>query len=350
MESSIYAGLQWLVSSPIQDASGGVALDYRSPERERGAITTEATAWYVQGLLLLGECDEHRIERAGRAGRFLMESAFDLSSDLFLTRPVVDGVKKPKTAEFMSCAAAVRALLALFRVTQDFAYLECADRCARALLMRLPRVDGSFFPRYDVALNAPFYEMEPGVEQLKISGALLALSEQSCDRQFSAAADSLAKWAMRQQPLALDRTDDPTEMQRRYALYLEGLLPFAGADFVAGQALQAGIARLESAYDQTPEGSRSPAVLARLLRLRLHADRFGIVEVDRKRACEDAYWLAEAQVLSADPDLHGAFGLLPPDELDAIVDPETAVVSIQALAMWQQSEVDGCSGTWQDLI
>jgi len=299
---------------------------------------------------MLGEHDDQRVDRAGRAGRFLMESAFDMSSDLFLTRPVVDPDHKPKTAEFMSCVAAVRALLALFRVTQDFAYMECADRCARALLTRLPRVDGSFFPRYDVELSAPFYELEPGVEQLKVSSALLALAEHSCDRQFSAAADSIAQWAMRQQPLALELSDDPTELQRWYALYLEGLLPFAAADFVAGQALQSGIVRLESAYDNTPEGSRSPAVLARLLRLRLHADRIGIVELDRKRAGEEAYCLAEAQVLSADPELHGAFGMLPADELDAIVDPETAVVSIQALSMWQQSEDGGFSGTWQELI
>jgi len=350
MESSIYAGLQWLLSSPIQDASGGVGLDYRAPEHERGAVTTEATAWYIQGLLMLEKPDEQHIERAARAGRFLMETAFDLSNDLFLTRPALETDRKPTLAEFDSCAAAIRALLALYSVTRDFAYLECADRCARSILVRLPRVDGSFFPRFDAALSAPYYEIEPGVEQLKIAAAFHELSEHGSDRQFADVAGALAQWAVRNQAMTLGLTDDPMDEQRRYALFLEGLLPFACADFALGQALQSGLVQLESAFDETPEGSRSPAVLARLLRLRLYVDRLGIAELDRTRAGQEASALAEAQVLSADPYIHGAFGLLPSDEVDAVVDPETAVVSIQALAMWQQSERGGFMGSWRELI
>ena len=60
--------------------------------------------------------------------------------------------------------------------------------------------------------------------------------------------------------------------------------------------------------------------------------RLGIVELDQAGAAREAETLTAAQIRSPTPELHGGFGLHPADELDAVVDPETAVVSIQALA------------------
>lgn len=350
MNSSIYAGLRWLLVSPIQHPSGGVCLDYRVPDAEFGSISTEATAWYIQGLLGIGEVETLRVERAAKAGRYLMESAFDMSTDLFLTHPNADGSSQPKTAEFVSCTVAIRALTALFRATLDSAYLECAARCSRAMRMRMTRVDGSFFPSYDVPTQTPLYERDPDVDQLKAAVAWTDLSEASTQREHAAPIEQLQKWALRNQQLTLSAPSDPAAAQRRYALFLEGLLPAAAIDFVASQALQAGVARLEGAYDDTPIGSRSPSVLARLLRLRLIADSLGIIELHHGRASEEASTLRALQVRSNDSKIDGGFGLAPRDELEAVVDPESVVVSLQALEMWRQSETETLQFEWQDLI
>ena len=350
MNSSIYAGWRWLLVSPIQHSSGGVCTDYRTPESELGSISTEATAWYIQGLLLIGKPDAHQIDRASKAGRFLMESSFDLTTDLFLKRPVGDEAVETKSAEFLSCAVAIRSLTALFRATLDKAYLECAGRCARAMRVRMARVDGSFFPTYDTGTQTPLYEREPDVDQLKAAAAWTDLADTSSEREHTAQVPQLIEWAGRNQQLTLSVPDDLAAAQRRYALYLEGLLPTAAIDFVASQALQSGIARLEQSFDETPAGSRSPSVLARLLRLRLFADSLGIVEMHEGRAADEAAWLRNYQVQSTDPKIDGGFGLQATDELEAVVDPESVVVCLQALEMWHLAESGGFQAEWQDLI
>ena len=349
MNSSIYAGLRWLLVSPIQLASGGVCLDYRAPEAELGSVTTESTAWYIQGLLGIGEHDDHRVQRAAKAGRFLMETAFDLSTDLFINAPAEEPGRRSQ-AEFLSCTAAIRALVALYRATGDSAYRECAARCARSMRVRLARVDGSFFPVYDVTGQAPVYDIEPDVEQLKAAAIWTVLADAASEREHMAPIEQLTAWAMRRYQITLTEGDEPAAAQRRYALFLEGLLPAASIDFIAAQTLQSGLNRLEVAFDDTPALSRSPSVLARLLRLRLLADSLGIAELHYGRAREEAARLRAYQVQSTDPKVDGGFGMQPTDELEAVVDPESAIVALQALTMWEQAETGALRADWQQLI
>jgi hypothetical protein len=162
----------------------------------------------------------------------------------------------------------------------------------------------------------------------------------------------MGAWALRREQLEWAGVDRAASL-RRYALFLEGLLPNASRDIGYGRALQSGLLRLESEFDASPLADRRPNLLARLLRLRLYADSLGIIELDHSRAEFEAARVAEHQIQSSDPQLDGAFGAEPPEtdvEMPAVVDPETAVVCLQALEMWRQVQDGGFRRGWHELI
>jgi hypothetical protein len=350
MNSSIYSGLRWLLDSGIQSENGGVYRGFRSENGEFGPISTEATAWYALTLLRVGEPEGVQRERAEKAGRYLMEKARDVTTDLF-SEAADDEQAGQRVAEFLGSGLVLRALLALARATGDNRYLTSAQSCARAMQNRMSRVDGSFFAQYNITYQSPVMEVEAGIDQMKVAACFLDLAEDGY-HEFEYPAGLLTRWA-----LARCESWDPSlaEPEHRgaamnaYGLFLEGLLPTAALDMRTGQALQTGLIRLESAILQA-NGSSTPEGLARLLRLRLYADALGMMELDYGRAKAEAEELAQRQMASFDPKLDGAFTVKPHEDAPRELRPETTAVSVQALEMWDEVADGGFRESWRVLI
>lgn len=351
MDSCLHSGLNWLMRSGIQHPTGAVFAEYDSLTASYTRVSTAAAAWSIQAVLGLGEPpDEARRNVAIAAGRYLMERSFDLQTDLFVDDPTAE----PRLGSFLSEIAALRALNALWRATGDAAYSECADRCGRSIQVRMTRVDGSFFRQFNATAGHPSGE-GGGPEQLKASAAFLQLAEEGDMPELRSAAEALLKFALaRHEAFVNEPASDPDARLskfRRYALFLEGLLPFAPERLEAGSALQAGIVRLEQEARDIDADQLPPELLAQPLRLRLFADLMGLGELDRSRAEFEADLLSEYQLQSSDPSLAGAFGSVrDTTEIGASLEPHPTVVSLQALEFWNDATTDGFRRTWRDLI
>ena len=357
MHSAIHNGLTWLLDSGVQEAEGGVHGKYAAEVGQFDVISVQATGRYVQALLTLGDpTDPRQREQAIRAGRFLLDRAFDLTTDLFVQElpERTEAAAATRKATLNGCAAALHALISLWQATGESAYRECAARCARAVRMRMSRVDGAFFLSYDLDCQSPDYSLDAEADQLKVAVAFWRLAEDGGLREFDDTAEQMLRWAIvRHEALLPEWIDrkDLTPALERYALFLEGLLPIAHLDAKACQALQSGLLRLERGVIEA-NGSSSPQALARLLRLRLYADSFGIIELDGREAERERGELLERQVRSDDPKLDGAF-VLPrhiaqPGEAEA--DTESTIVATQALIMWGAVADGGFRDPWQTLI
>ncbi len=192
MDSSLHAGLSWLMKSGIQHPTGAVFGEYSSLTASYNKVSTEAAAVSIQSVLGLGEPpDDERRDAAVSAGRYLMERSFDLHSDLFLDDPTVDD----RRASFSGCAAALRAMNALGRATGDTAYSECADRCGRSIQVRMTRVDGSFFPEFEAASQRAMGD-DAGPDQLKAAAAFLELADDGGMPELRTSAENLLNFAL----------------------------------------------------------------------------------------------------------------------------------------------------------
>lgn len=352
MKTTVRDGLNWLLDSGIQAAHGGV---YETYDSEAGfePVTVRATSRYIQGMLHLGDpSDPRQIEQAVKAGRFLLEDAFDRTTDLFVCKYSENG-EGARKASLAGCAAAMQALMSLWQATQDNAYRECAASCARALQTRMSRVDGAYFLSYDIDFQSPDFGLEADADQLKLAAAFWRLAEDGGLREFDSPAEQMLRWALtRHETLLPDwvEHDKLVPLVERYALFLEGLLPIAHIDSQASQAFQSGLIKLEKGVIEA-NGSSSPQALARLLRLRLYADSFGMIELDYGEATRERDELEQRQLHSDLPQLNGAFVL--PEFTGAgtaSADPESTVVATQALLMWEEVADGGFRDPWQVLI
>ena len=136
-----------------------------------------------------------------------------------------------------------------------------------------------------------------------------------------------------------------------YCYFLEGLLPEAGLDQECSRALQYGLLEIENTSQEIGHEYYRCDVIAQLLRLRLYADRLGVMELDFQQAENEAAAIEELQVQSEDPKVDGGFAFA----LKASIpvqhyNPATAVLAIQALQMWEQAARGSFREGWEVLI
>jgi hypothetical protein len=135
----------------------------------------------------------------------------------------------------------------------------------------------------------------------------------------------------------------PKVMDRLHAFcyFLEGLLPRA-ADSRCAAALREGIQQCAwHLRDIAPEFERSD-VYAQLLRLRIYADRLGVLPIDRPAAECEAAQLASFQAIDCDPTdrrIDGGywFGRKNAERLP-FINPVSAAFACQALELWEASQ------------
>jgi hypothetical protein len=360
MNSCIYSGLRWLLTSGIQDESGGVARYYAADDRTYQNISTVTTGYYISAMLKANENGETEpLERALRSGRFLVDRAFDANLELFPVEIGANGEQATVEARFIDCCITARALLHLWQATGEQVFLDRAERCGVALQTRMSRVDGSFFPLLDLRNGKPgtgtdAWSAEAEVYQLKSSLAFLELSDATGNREFNTSTELMLSWCLKTHEGFVRGEGDPEKVTDRlhaYSYFLEGLLPVAAQNVKASNALQRGVLEVENRMREVAGAYQRCDVVAQLLRLRLYADRIGIMELDSGEAEREALLIEQFQHQSTDPRVDGGFAFARrAGQLLPHVDPAASAVAVQALAMWEQAEDGAFREPWQALI
>ncbi|HYM09889.1 MAG TPA: hypothetical protein VEU62_04120 [Bryobacterales bacterium] len=360
MQDSYRAGLTWLAHSGIQAESGGLSRYYRGDSGEYKNISTEITAFGILAYLYL-PLPGHTglLSNALRAGQFLCYDASDSQTDLFPFEVAAPGVLPDRYAYFFDCGVVIRGLIALWHATGDPMYLERAEMCGASMMDRMSRVDGSFFPIYNLDTLVPSvgsdnWSLEPGVYQLKAGVALWELAELTSSGLFSKTAEKLLKFCLRQHEVFLPGHSEPDRIADRlhaYCYFLEGLLPFVEKRFDCSLILQSGMARVERLLAETRPALERCDVAAQLLRLRLLGDYMGIIEMDVGTAAREAENIQSLQLHTGDRRTNGAFAFGRRDgQIVCHANPVATIFALQALRMWNEHQGGALRTTWPDLI
>ncbi len=360
MQDCYRAGLQWLAHSGIQAASGGLSRYYRGDTEEYKNISTEITAYGVQGYLQLPMPGEPGLlSHALRAGQFLCYDAGDPEAGVFPFEVPRTGFPPSHLVYFFDCGIIIRGLIALWNATTDPMYLERAERCGATMLQRMSRVDGTFFAVLDLASGVPsanpeVWSLDADVYQLKVGLAFLELAELTSSGLFSRTAEGLLQWSLRRHEMFLpgcDAKDQVSDRIHAYCYFLEGLLPFVEKQFECALALQTSIARVESLIAETAAVLERCDCVAQLLRLRLIADYMGFVEIDLAAASREVERIAGFQLHTEDPRTNGTFSFgRRHGELVCHANPVSTIFALQALRMWQEYQNGEFRTTWRELI
>lgn len=358
MNSSAEAAIQWLLSSGIQQPSGGVARYYRADTRSYRDVSTELTGYFLSAVVRQGP-ESALPHQALHAGRFLIGEGFDRHSELFPFELSASPGGGPRLAYFFDCGIIIRGLARLWERTNEPDFLDAAERCGLALTSRMKRVDGSFFPLFNLNTGEPFegadrWSLRSGVYQLKVALALRELHVITGLGEFDACLGDLKRWCLERHEAFLPGHESPDGVMDRmhaYCYFLEGLLPSAGLESESNRALRFGILKLENLVREIGPGFLRSDVVAQLLRLRLFADKLGVMELDYRQAEDEAAVVRAFQQAQADPATQGGFafarrcgGLVPH------INPASTIFCLQALDMWDQT-MDGClTTTWRELI
>jgi hypothetical protein len=332
----------WFLDSGIQQPDGGVARYYRSDSSSYAPASTEITGYAASVLTWLADvgADGDCLEGAERAATYLIR-IWDERSSIFPFEPVLNG--DPAFAYFFDCGIIARGLLAVWRATPKAEYLEKAKECALSMAFDFMADEGMHpvlqLPEKEPVSYEPRWSRRPGCYQLKSAMAWRDVAEATGRAELISAYERMVAFSLatHEQFLPGDPADDKVmDRLHAYAYFLEGLLP-VGQRPESREAIAGGIERISEYLRRiAPVFARSD-VYAQLLRLRLYADRIGIVPLDESAAAEEADAIAEFQMREGQSDVAGGFcfgrknGTLLP-----FINPVSTAFCIQALVMWEQ--------------
>ena len=343
---------RWFLESGIQNPeSGGVARYYLNAESRALVVSTEITGYAASTLAYL-------YKRTGEP-RFLERAA--LTASFLTTAPAWNAalethpfeLAKNSPGYFFDCGIVVRGLLAVWRITGESRLLDVALAAGRSMA-RLYLTPAAIHPI--IALPAceprPYeksWSREPGCFQLKSALAWRDLSHiTGGDQTLAVYWRQALSLALAGDPHFLPGvTERPKVMDRlhAYSYYMEALLAERSPLLAAAMARTA-------RYLQSiaPEFARSD-VYAQLLRVRLYADAWGIVGLDRAAASEEASAIAAFQYSMPDPRFDGGYCFGRREgELLPFVNPVSTAFCLQALDMWEQYQAGGFEPDLSDLI
>ncbi|MGB9610731.1 MAG: hypothetical protein ACPL7M_07135 [Bryobacteraceae bacterium] len=349
----------WFVDSGIQHACGGVARYHWIAERRNAPVSSEITGYAVAALLELHERtgDGRYLAAARRAGDFLCR-AWDPACEAMPFEWSDGQAPGERLSYFFDNGIIARGLLRLWRATGIHAYLETARRCADSMardflngrdihpVLRLPSKE-------PLERDAGRWSRCGGCYQLKSALAWRELDALLGEARYQDAFDRAFSLTLADHDSFLDAAPgDSARMDRlhAYCYFLEALLGRPDDDR-ARDALAAGIARTGAELRRIRAGFERSDVNAQLLRVRLWADRLGLVALDEEAAAEEAQRVASFQMSSAEARLNGCFNFARHHgELSNFANPVSTAFCLQALAMWEEHRHGGLRTGWDSLI
>jgi hypothetical protein len=315
----------WFLRSGIQESNGGVARYYRTDLERNAPVSTEITGYALSALVFLGQFD-----RARAAARFL---CLAWNRELH-AMPFETG--EPGFAYFFDSGIIVRGLLALWRSSGDTELLDTALSIGRHMAGDHAAA-GDFHPILSLPGKQPLgrdplrWSRSPGCYQLKAAMAWHDLAHASGDDRLLEHYDHMLDYSLRTYPAFLPGHPERASVMDRlhaFCYFLEGLLPRARESRCCA-ALHDGIGRVAGLLREiAPEFERSD-VYAQLLRVRVYADRAGVVPLDRGAADYEA---ARLETFEA-PGGGFYFGRKGGEWLPYL-NPVSTAFALQALAVW----------------
>jgi len=338
--SSLHRAGQWFLNSGIQESTGGVARYYLADTQMNRPVSAEITGYAASTFVYLHSLTRAAIylDRAVEAAHFLTRTAWDRSLG------TIPFESEQPLAYFFDCGIIARGLLSVWRETRETEFLEVAKGCGRSMAEDFAAPGGEFHPILHLPGKTPVprggsWSRSPGCYQLKAAMGWYDLYEATGERRLETwyhhvLDDSLATYAS-----FLPGDPDPDRVMDRihaYCYFLEGLLPCAHQKRCA-VALCDGIRRIAGYLGQSEPSFVRSDVYAQLLRLRIIADRAGIVPLDHSAAEIEARNLQKFQRDDPDPRIHGGFFFgRQGTELLPYVNPVSTAFGLQALCMWEQ--------------
>ena len=323
---------RWFLASGIQNSDGGVARYYLNAERRPLPVSTEITGYAASTFAYLYQRtgETAYLDRARLAAQFLVERAWNPTLETF---PFELGEGAP--GYFFDCGIIVRGLLAVWRLTRDDRRLHDIALAAARSMARDYLTPTAIHPIISLPSREPMpyakrWSREPGCFLLKSALAWRDLGLEDFWQQAFAQGRA-------NDPGFLPGSEDRCVVMDRlhaYSYYMEALLAERSTLLVSAIPRTARYLR-----DIAPDFARSD-VYAQLLRVRLYADAFGIVPLDRTAADEEAAAIAAFQYSTpGNPALDGGFcfgrragALLP------YVNPVSTGFCLQALDMWERHQ------------
>lgn len=330
---------RWFLESGIQEPSGGVARFYRSEISSNKPVSTEITGYTASALVWLFTVtkDEAYLDRARATARFLIDCAWNPDLKTF-------PFEYPSNlAYFFDCGIIVRGLMAVWRETREERLLAVAHKACQSMVADFG-AGANCHPILELPSKAPIertpqWSRSPGCYQLKSALAWFDVAEVTGDSALREAWEVSLAAALESHTRFLPlETDEIT----RY-----GVMDRLHAYSYFLEALTAVLDRPEcqSAY------AAALASVERHLRqiasvfvrsdvyaqlLRARINGQAIVPLDVPAAAAEAEALAKFQSTSDDPRIDGGFSFGRRDGvLSPHINPVSTAFAMQALHMWQ---------------
>jgi len=350
-------GAHWSLHSGIQEASGGVARYHYTDQGRNAGVSTEITGYFISSMLdlyaRLGDRD--LLDAAVRAGRFLSGAAWDRDLGVMPFEWPRNAPGRADASYFFDNGIIVRALLRLWRVTQEPAFLDTAEACGESMRRDFvqPRwIDPILeLPSKRAAARDARWSRQSDCYQAKAALAWHDLAEATGDQSWLVPFDAALERALATHE-AFPEAEPGTRVMDRlhaYSYFLEACLSRIGTPEVAA-ALRKGIATAAALLRRVrPEFERSD-VAAQMLRVRLWAEAAGAVKLDEESAGEEAAWAASYQ-MSGPPNVDGGFCFGRRAEAwTAFVNPVSTAFCLQALSLWQDRRAGRPLPPWQSVV
>ena len=332
----------WYVKSGIQVPGGGVARYYLAGVGKNALVSTEITGYALSTLVYLYDKrgDQSFLDAAIRAGRFLVDRAWNPRLKTFPFEHSDNGTQPQALTYFFDCGIIVRGLLALWRTTGDASMLACAREAGHSMLADFARGD-EIDPILALPGKKPLsygqqWSRSPGCYQLKAALAWDELFQVTGDPSFSASYERALTLALESKDRFLPAETAEKTMDRlhAYCYFLEALLPQSSRPDCR-EALQEGIGRVSGYLRQiAPVFARSD-VYAQLLRIRLYVANLTGAPLNEPEALQEAASIQTFQCESSDARMNGGFYFGRKGEtMLPFLNPVSTAFCLQALDMW----------------
>lgn len=329
---------RWLLDSGISEPSGGFARYYDAETEKNRAVSTEISGYAASALVYLFHItgDEAYLSCARKTARFLID-VWDKELRTFSFELA------SHLSYFFDCGIVIRGLLAVWRETRNEQLLEVARTAAHSMIADF-RAGKEYHPILALPQKEPMprsgqWSRAPGCYQLKAALAWWDVAAITGESALKDAYLEILDFALATHSTFLRGESCQARIMDRmhaYCYFLEGLLPMLDRrEYV--NVYNEGISSISMLLREIENTFTRSDVYAQLLRARIYgAD---ISPIDRTAADSEAEALAAFQAVSDDPRVNGGFFFGRRDGgILRHVNPVSTTFALQALEMWRQHE------------
>jgi hypothetical protein len=322
---------RWLLDSGISEPStGGFARYYDAETGKNRPVSTEISGYAASALVYLFHItgDEAYLAHARKTASFLL-GAWDRELQTFPFEV------SSRLAYFFDCGIIIRGLLAVWHETGNERLLDVSRAAAHGMIADF-RAGREYHPILALPAKEPLARTEqwsraPGCYQLKAAMAWRDVAEITGDSALRDAYFEMLHTALANHSRFLptgSRSHAVVDRLHAYCYFLEGLLPVLNRSECA-EAYSEGIKSVSSLMNEITSFERSD-VYAQLLRLKMYGGDDGAPN-------EEAKALAAFQAVGDDTRMNGGFFFGRRDgRMSTHVNPVSTVFALQALEMWRQ--------------